>query len=60
MPVECPECQRMIGPASAPKVGDVAVCPCCSTALVFVEGLILEKATREQCVAAGLYRDPEA
>ena len=42
---ECPECDRIISPVREPKIGDFAVCPRCDTLLVFVDGLLLRRAT---------------
>lgn len=48
LPRECPECDRIISPAEHPKAGDWAVCPRCKTMLVFIEGLLLRRATVQE------------
>ncbi len=45
LPRECPECDRIISPAEQPREGDLCVCPRCRTPLVFIEHLMLKRAT---------------
>lgn len=45
LPRECPECDRIISPEKEPKIGDFAVCPRCKELLVFIESLLLRRAT---------------
>ncbi len=54
LPRECPECDRIISPATQPKVGDLCVCPRCQTPLIFIEDLMLRRANiRDQLGAKG-------
>ncbi len=48
LPRECPECDRLISPSEEPHQGDLAVCPNCKTLLVFIEGLLLRRATTQE------------
>ncbi len=45
LPRECPKCERIISPATEPRVGDISSCPLCDVVLVFIEGLMLRVAT---------------
>lgn len=45
LPRECPECDRIISPAKQPRPGDLSMCPLCDTVLIFIDGLLLRRAT---------------
>ncbi len=52
LPRECPKCEMLIAPVQKPNVGDLAICPRCGAAMIFIEGLMLRLATMSERLSA--------